>query len=265
MLKPSKETASKYLILAAVCVAVCIAFVLIWGLRRQGGTTDTIDVSAGDETPSPVVTNAVNMRYVLINPLYSVTGNYTGEWSNNMPNGTGEFVVMIAGESACGSFYWELGDIEKGTFVNGLLNGFGEYIGMSGFHFEGNYVDGLRSGHGRAVYFDGSVYEGEWKANLVNGHGKYIFADGDVYEGEWSGNLMHGHGRMIYADGGSYEGEYRDNVMHGRGKYTFADGTTVEGMFAYDTFHGNAVFTYPNGDIYNAVFDLGEIVSMQQR
>jgi serine/threonine protein kinase len=164
-------------------------------------------------SPTPSVTNVTNTRYVVVNAIGSVTGNYTGEWSNNAPNGRGEFVTSVAGETPCGTFFWSVGDITKGNFVNGLLQGRGEYIGVTGSRFEGNYVNGLMSGQGRYVHSDGWSYEGEFRNNHLHGRGKLIQDDGTIIEGSFVNTELHGNAVVTFSNGEIYDVVFTDGEL----------------------------------------------------
>lgn len=151
---------------------------------------------------------------------------YTGDWSNNMPNGTGEGV-------------YSNGNVYNGEWKDGLENGQGKATYTSGDVYEGGFKDGIRNGQGKYTWTSGNVYEGEFKDDHANGQGKHTWADGQVYEGEWKDNMRHGKGKETYTNGNVYDGEWKDDNKNGQGKFTWKDnGKYYVGEFKDGLRHG---------------------------
>ena len=80
--------------------------------------------------------------------------DYSGEWKNNMKNGTG---IM--------------------TYSDGSV-------------YEGQWRDNCRHGIGCYTTNDGSVFVGEWSGDKKNGAGMIQYNNGSVFEGSWSRNIQ---------------------------------------------------------------------------
>ena len=74
---------------------------------------------------------------------------YTGEWLNDVPDGTG-------------TMNWP--DSSK---------------------YEGMWVQGKAHGQGTLYHADGDVYAGEWVSDKADGEGTYTHANGAKYVGGW--------------------------------------------------------------------------------
>lgn len=98
------------------------------------------------------------------------TGTYTGDWSNDRPNGKGSII-------------WNTGVSYEGEWKNGRYNGQGTCT-RGGIVYEGEWENGLLT-YGTAKYGDGSTYIGEWKNGYWHGRGTYTYADGTVITGTW--------------------------------------------------------------------------------
>lgn len=77
---------------------------------------------------------------------------YTGQWSNNMPNGRG--MLRYAN-----------GDVYEGMFANHKAHGRGKRTYINGDVREGMWANGASTGVGTKVYAaNGEVYSGDWLA-----------------------------------------------------------------------------------------------------
>lgn len=133
-------------------------------------------------------------------PLADFT--YTGEWSNDAPNGQGKAV-------------YENGNVYEGEWKDGSPNGYGTETG----HFEngngtwsyvGEWKDGQRNGKGKDTAYNENgkvtfVHDGEWKNGKPNGKGKDIYNDENgkvtcIYEGEWKEGNKDGSGVLTSYD-----------------------------------------------------------------
>jgi hypothetical protein len=175
----------------------------------------------------PIVINVTDMPYVLSNAHATIPGIYTGQWSNDAPNGIGEFIYSESGEAHTGGGTFIEGTTLKGVFVNGLLEGFGEFATPDGHHYEGNFVEGMRTGQGKYTWPDGDVAEGEFKNSMLHGFVKYTWVAGDIFEGIFVDDKANGPGRYIFASGQVFEGEYKDDRRHGPGTLWDAEGTII--------------------------------------
>ena len=62
------------------------------------------------------------------------------------------------------SYYWWKGKLDyKGTYLNGLKNGYWESYWMNGkLHYKGSFVNGERIGYFKFLYSDGKVIDKEF-------------------------------------------------------------------------------------------------------
>jgi hypothetical protein len=148
-----------------------------------------------------------DMPYTVIFPFASIPGYYTGLWANNMPNGFG---VIVNSESGVidDNMHFTEGASVTGTWVNGLVEGFGEFeCPVTGAHFVGDHVNGLRSGFGIYTWGNGDVYVGYFENNMMNGEGTITHPeDGYSMEAFWVDNEPVGNVVITLDDGTIYDG-----------------------------------------------------------
>ena len=162
------------------------------------------------------------------------------------------------------------GYMVKGSFVDGRINGQGEftkgrmsYVGNwvnnlpngsgiekvdGAYQYEGNFVEGIKHGKGKMKIQHKGKYEGDFKHNMFHGIGTFTWLDGKRYTGHWSQNLMQGRGVMIWPDGRKFEGRYAHNKKEGPGLFTWADGRTCYGMWKDGKQQGNGKYTTLTGE-----------------
>ncbi|XP_077573347.1 alsin isoform X2 [Stigmatopora nigra] len=202
---------------------------------------------------------------------------YEGRWQAGKPHGSGAIT-------------WPDGRIYKGSFKNGLEDGFGEFVapnkslnkndhyegywkdakmhGLGTYRYantevyDGSYQDGLRHGHGmlrtgKLNTSSPSVFIGQWVHDKKTGYG--VFDDitkGEKYIGMWQDNIRHGTGVVVTQFGLYYEGSFKDNKMTGTGILLSEDDTTYEGDFSDDwTLNGKGILTIANGDYLEGSFN----------
>ena len=108
-------------------------------------------------TPVPTVSNVVNQPYTMVTSKFSVTGTYTGEWMNGKPHGMGTMTMTQTDQR------WSYGDtLWSASWVNGLIEGYGQWRSAVDGAYDGNFSRGLKSGYGRMWFSDGTVYDGQW-------------------------------------------------------------------------------------------------------
>ena len=111
------------------------------------------------------------------------------------------------------------GDVYKGNWVDGRLQGEGEYETQSGL-FKGTFHRNKEHGFGTKIFPDTSVYTGEWKEGLPQGKGELKLPNGDIYFGDFLNGKREGKGTLKYANGNMYEGEWQDDIQNGIGKFS---------------------------------------------
>ena len=55
---------------------------------------------------------------------------------------------------------------------------------VTGGVYKGTFVNGLKDGFGVMKFRADSAYEGQWKSNRFHGKGAYLWADGRIYQGQ---------------------------------------------------------------------------------
>jgi hypothetical protein len=75
-------------------------------------------------------------------------------------------------------------EVVSGTWRNSQLNGIGTRKSTNGDTYKGRWVDGKLDGDGEYICEHGR-YKGNFFKNVEHGFGIKIFADGNVYSGSW--------------------------------------------------------------------------------
>jgi len=192
-------------------------------------------------TPEPTPAGAISvtdMPFTLVNARGEVSVLFTGMWENDAPNGFGKVTYQETRESNDGLTRWIINSTLEGNFIDGLLQGHGEFMAPDGNRYSGNFVDGLRSGQGKYTFPNGDIQEGEWENGWLNGFGKFTGADGRVFEGYWKDSQPHGTGIMTLPDSSYYDGEWFEGMFHGQGRHVTAEGRVQEGRWSRNEFQG---------------------------
>lgn len=141
-----------------------------------------------------------------------MTGYYTGDWQNDLPSGTGTF-IMEADEGYLNDMNAENPIDEQGNHV--VIDGY-KVI------YEGEFKDLLPYGQMKLTQIyviDGVerklIYEGNMKNGGFYGQGKITYEGVYVYEGELKNSAPNGHGKMTYSNGEVQEGEFKDGKFYG--------------------------------------------------
>jgi hypothetical protein len=91
--------------------------------------------------------------------------SYVGDWKNDKEHGEGEQIFITNS--------LKLPNTYKGSFKNGLADGFGIRTYYEGKMYTGNFKEGRYEGKGIIKYADGSTLEGNWDGGNIDG--KAIF------------------------------------------------------------------------------------------
>ncbi len=109
------------------------------------------------EPEAPAVTKVTNEPYTMVTSKFSVSGTYTGQWKDGKPNGEGTMTMTQSDER------WDKGDtLYSAKWVNGLIEGYGQWRSAVDGAYDGNFSKGLKSGKGKMWFSDGTVYDGQW-------------------------------------------------------------------------------------------------------
>lgn len=102
------------------------------------------------------------------------------------------------------------GRIYKGTFVNGLEHGRGQFTDASGTYH-------MLTRHGQDVSKIRLYPKEACNVDKKNGYVHMKHSNGDEFKGEAKNGAAHGTGIMVYADKSYYEGSFENGVHHGYG------------------------------------------------
>ena len=107
---------------------------------------------------------------------------------------------------------------------------------VNGERYKGSYKNGLKDGFGEWIHPDGDNYRGKFKAGIKRGKGVYTFENGDKYKGYFKRDKKHGLGSYIYSNGEIFNGEFKNNIRDGKGYVVFRGDTTKSGVWLADKF-----------------------------
>ena len=107
---------------------------------------------------------------------------------------------------------------------------------VNGERYRGSYKNGLKDGFGEWTHPDGDNYRGKFKAGIKRGNGVYTFENGEKYKGYFKRDKKHGLGSYTYSNGEIFIGEFKNNIQDGRGYIIFRGDTTKSGTWLADKF-----------------------------
>ena len=107
---------------------------------------------------------------------------------------------------------------------------------VNGERYKGSYKNGLKDGFGEWVHPDGDNYRGKFKAGIKRGKGVYTFENGEKYIGYFKRDKKHGLGSYFYSNGEIFNGEFKNNIRDGKGYIVFRGDTTKSGVWLADKF-----------------------------
>ena len=106
---------------------------------------------------------------------------YEGEFIDDLKNGKGKLIYKLLNEIYEGTFEkniitgegiykWNNGEIYKGKFINGKMNG-GKYFWPDGSYYEGDYINNIKEGKGIFKWPNGKIFIGNFKNGIPFGNG----------------------------------------------------------------------------------------------
>ncbi len=107
---------------------------------------------------------------------------------------------------------------------------------VNGERYKGSYKNGLKDGFGEWMHPDGDNYRGKFKAGMKRGRGVYTFENGEKYEGYFKRDKKHGLGSYIYGNGEIFKGEFKNNIRDGKGFVVIRGDTIKSGVWLADKF-----------------------------
>ncbi|MDR0540968.1 MAG: hypothetical protein LBH19_02015 [Dysgonamonadaceae bacterium] len=146
----SKPAIKKWRLSSIFIVLIILAMIIFPKIKN--------DDKAGENVSASVVNYSVDLLPEGVSFIYS------GEWKNNMPNGTG-----------------------TATYDEGI--------------YEGAYMNGRRHGKGTMRFSNGFVYKGDFLNDKGEGYGEIFEPNGDHFVGEIKNNQRHGEGILYNSQG----------------------------------------------------------------
>ena len=189
-------------------------------------------------------------------------------------NGKLEDKINICGK---GKINLKDGRIYEGTFVNGKLEGKGNYISTKGDKYIGNFTEGILNGKGKIIkkiennnksngghdeknndslnnkdnnIENDLIYEGDIKNFMKEGYGIETCPE-YKYKGNFHNNMKNGQGSIIYLkQGRKYTGEFKDDEITGKGFLTYENNQTYQGQLLNGKKEGEGVYYWPDGSVF---------------
>ncbi len=177
----------------------------------------------------------------------SADGLYRGAWTDDLPNGAGEF------HSNDGSTY-------RGQWHDGQREGYGTYTDKNGSTYEGDWIADVPHGFGNMSGVDGTSYTGSWARGRRDGYGSAVDTAGLRYEGTWVAGQRQGFGVVSRPDDSRYEGDWLKDKRHGQGRETSSDSSFHDGGWESNRPFGPGIRRSPTGIEISGVWN-GDLVS----
>lgn len=145
------------------------------------------------------------------------------------------------------------GDYYKGSFVDEVFSGKGEYYHKTKKQlYIGDFKLGMQDGYGITRYSHGGEYRGFHRNNEFNGRGSFWLNNTQLSDVEHLNGKRHGYGWFILKEGHKYTGNFKDNIPSGNGTMEFSNGDIYEGEFINGRPNGMGRYMYKsNGNTYN--------------
>ncbi len=201
-----------------------------------------------------------------------------GNWINGKLNGEGTATyknigidkgTFVDGVFVAGTKYdFKLKTVEKGNFVNQLLQGPGSIREISPITSkkdfdEGNFTN-TKISQGifeRGRLIDGELDEGDFIGLKLVAGTKTIYPSKDIYSGEFVNGKLQGPGTKIMGNGMIYQGEFADGELI-QGTLTTANKEIKwEGCFSNGKLVGIGKIIFSKGKTLSGEFSDGQIVS----
>ncbi|THU56495.1 hypothetical protein C4D60_Mb11t17840 [Musa balbisiana] len=235
--QPQQQTARRRSLFSSMSVANADDVDLPAATLKSCGDLPPIAATPADPLPVDNPEGAYHAERLLGNGDF-----YTGEWSGNVPHGTGKYLwtdgCMYEGEwrhgktMGKGKFSWPSGATYEGEFKSGFMDGYGTYTSSLGDTYRGTWSMNLKHGHGVKSYANGDYYDGEWRSDNQDGHGRYVWKNGNEYVGQWRAGVIDGRGTLVWANGNRYDGGWEDGLPKGNGNFRWADGGLYIGYWS---------------------------------
>ncbi len=159
---------------------------------------------------------------------------------------SGSYALTLNGP---GKITYSDGSTLSGNFLNGVIDGDGEYLKPGAFDFKGTFSNG-QPAKGSVSFVSGPTYVGDFADGFPSGQGT-LSASGPVTEatGQWKKGLLT-KGYEVFTNGDRFDGAFgNDGKPDGSGKYRYSDGTTLSGNWQDGLYAGPIVERYRNGTV----------------
>jgi hypothetical protein len=162
----------------------------------------------------------------------TLIGNWTVKRQSNLPQTSGFQNPYLDGEpnGLCEVYYAD-GAYFRGHFVNGEIQGQGEYQSAFNEMMSGNFQNSLL--HGKNCFLQNAieeVYMGQFKNGEIHGFGTCVDnKTGDSYDGYWNSSLRHGRGVTKLEGVGCHRGYYINGIKHGKGSVEYGEKDETDG------------------------------------
>ena len=168
---------------------------------------------------------------------------YKGSWNENLKfEGIGSLIDCK-------------GELLKGLWVDGNLQGSGVSIKDDGSYYFGNFHNSLYEGSGQLTDNFGNVYSGEWIQGKKQGKGRETLIDGSVIFGEFCNNFLK-QGTLIDVSKNQITGFFEQDMLR-EGSIKFASGAKFQGTLQAGKFQGNGIFRFRSGRKYVGSYNEG--------
>ena len=213
------------------------------------------DGTSSESIPEPVVETVTDK-------VYDGFGTFTGTTVDGKPTegklGTDEYTYEGTFEdgfklTGTGKLTYKGEDAgwSEGTFVNGLMDGYGQVYYTGGYHGIGQWKNGKLQGTAFFVWPQGEGaydwYYGNWEnQQRVDEDGYYQFNNGCYYYGEFAGDWINGEGTFHWVGGNFWTGTFEGGSPK-KGTYGYGQMDGVQGYIAVDAETG--AWSWYNGTL----------------
>lgn len=118
---------------------------------------------------------------------------------------------------------------------NDILDEKRQITNSNGDIYKGLFKDGKLNGEGEITYKVGHKYKGNFVNNKKQGKGTFTFANGTIYEGNFENDQLTGQGKLTNSSGITIEGNFKNGILNGKGTYT-KNGKVRHGYFENSVF-----------------------------
>ncbi len=258
--------------------------------KADAASASAASASAGATAPAPAASNSprkIVMRTQAPDLRLPDGGRYYGPVAHGMAEGEGRIewseTRWYVGQMHQGRMHGQgrldsAGGYIEGAFKDGMLNGQGTQLSVTGMRYTGQFKDGQFDGEGEMNDGRGMRFVGQFQGGTFTGQGSKHFLDGQVMTGQFvdyqpkgvmqtrhpngmqlssamSGDRPTGKGELRLPNGQRIRGEIGGAMDEGEVDYPNGDRYTGELLVHMP--HGEGELRYANGDVYRGEFSRG--------